>query len=154
MYYIYIYIYIYSYLRLAARRLAKVAPSKRSLPGSFLLDPGDRMCLFIYQEGTGSVRFVSVPDFPTVNRFGSVRFGKTRFQVRRGSACVFRTRRSSVRLGSLRFRVRFWPVLELNGSVRPVRFGFLLLPDISKGLANRRRSRFFKAQILLPVDPG
>ncbi len=44
----------------------------------------------------GSVRFGSV-------RFGSVRFGSVReiiFPVRRGSACVFRTRRGSVRFGS------------------------------------------------------
>ena len=35
-------------------------------------------------------------------RFGSVRFGKCHFPVRRGSACVFRTRRGSVRFGSVR----------------------------------------------------
>ena len=75
------------------------------------------------QEGTGSVRFVSVPDFSKINRFGSVRFGKLFVPVRRGSACVFRTRRGSVRFGSVRFRVRFRPVPELNGSVRPIRFG-------------------------------
>ena len=71
-----------------------------------------------HQEGAGSVRFVSVPDFSKINRFGSVRFGSVRFgnrcfPVRRGSACVFRTRRGSVRFGS----------------VRPVRFGFLFLPE-------------------------
>ena len=72
----------------------------------------------IVQEGNGSVRFVSVPDFSKINRFGSVRFGNVFFPVRRGSACVFRTRRGSVRFGSVRFRVRFRPVPELNGSVR------------------------------------
>ena len=63
--------------------------------------------------------------------FGSVLFGQIVFPVRRGSACVFRTRRGSVRFGSVRFRVRFWPVPESNawfGSVRPLRFGFLFLP--------------------------
>ena len=38
---------------------------------------------FSYQEGTGSVRFVSVPDFSNIDRFGSVRkliyTGSTRF---------------------------------------------------------------------------
>ena len=72
----------------------------------------------IVQEGNGSVRFVSVPDFSKINRFASVRFGNVFFPVRRGSACVFRTRRGSVRSGSVRFHVRFRPVPELNGSVR------------------------------------
>ena len=55
------------------------------------------------QEGTGSVRFVSVPDFSKIHRFGSVRFGKSCFPVRRGTACVFRTRRGSGWSGSVRF---------------------------------------------------
>ena len=68
------------------------------------------------------------------NRFGSIRF--VHFLVRRGSACVFRTRRGLVRLGSLSFRVRFQPVPESYASVRfssvrPVRFGFLLVPATS-----------------------
>ena len=50
--------------------------------------------IYIYHEGTGSVRFVSVPDFSKINRSGSVRF-----------------------------HVRFRPVPELNGSVRFGRFG-------------------------------
>ena len=54
----------------------------------------------LIQEGVGSVRFVSVPDFSEINRFGSVRFGKQCFPVRCGSACVFRTRRGSVRFDS------------------------------------------------------
>ena len=79
------------------------------------------------QEGTGSVRFVSVPDsfrtFIGLVRFGSLRKftfpGSTRFALR------FRTRHGSVRFGSVGFRVRFWPVPELNssvlfGSVRPL----------------------------------
>ena len=38
------------------------------------------------QEGTGSVRFVSVLDFSKIHRFGSVRFGSVRFgSVRFGS---------------------------------------------------------------------
>ena len=81
------------------------------------------------QEGTGSIRFVSVPD--SFWKFiGSVRFGSMNsfFRVQRSSACAFRTRRGSVRFGSVRFRVRFRPVPELNGLVRPVRFGFLFLP--------------------------
>ena len=81
------------------------------------------------QEGTGSVRFVSVQDFSKL--IGSVRFGKFTYPVRCGSACVFRTRRGSVQFGSVRFRVRFRPVPLLTvrfGSVRPVRFGFLFLP--------------------------
>ena len=77
----------------------------------------------LFQEGTGSVRFVSVLDFSKIDRFASVRFGQIYFPVRRGSACVFRTRRGSVRFGSVQFRVRFRPVPDLNGSVRPVRFG-------------------------------
>ena len=95
------------------------------------------MCIYMYiytciQEGTGSVRFVSVPDFSKNPRlfgsirfgsvrFGSVRFGKLYFPIRRGSACVFWTRRGSVdpvRFGSVLLLVRFWPVPELHGSVR------------------------------------
>ena len=76
------------------------------------------------QEGTGSLRFVSVLDFfSKINRFwaGSVRKnvfpGSTRFGL------LFRTHRGSVRFGSVRFRVRFRPVPEFNGSVRIGRFG-------------------------------
>ena len=73
------------------------------------------------------MRFDSVPDFSTIYwfcsvRFGSVRFGKLNFPVRRGSAFVFRARRGSVRLKSVCFRVRFRPVPEFNGSVRFGRF--------------------------------
>ena len=72
------------------------------------------------QEGADSAPFVSVPEFfeKSSVRFGSVRLGTTHFPVRRGSACVFRTRRGSVRFGSVRFRVRFWPVPKSNVSVR------------------------------------
>ena len=71
----------------------------------------------VYQEEPGSVRFVSVTDFSTIDRFSSVRFGKFIFPVRRGSACAFRMRRGSVRFGSVRFRVRFRLVPKLSGSV-------------------------------------
>ena len=76
-----------------------------------------------YQEGTGSVRFVSIRICLKSIRFGSARFGTTHFPVPPTSACVFRTRSGSVRFGSVRFRVWFRPVL-----VRPVRFGFFFLP--------------------------
>ena len=65
------------------------------------------------QEGSGSVRFVSVP------RFGSDKYLSLFDAVRP------RIRRGSVRFGSVCFRVRFRPVPELNGSVRS---GFLFLP--------------------------
>ena len=68
---------------------------------------------YIMQEGHGSVRFVSVPAFSKINRFGSVRFGNVFVPVRRSSACIFRTHRGSVRFGS----------------VRPVRFDFSFLLD-------------------------
>ena len=55
----------------------------------------------LYQEGTGSVRFVSVLDFSKVHRFGSVRFIECNFPSRRGSACVFRTHRGSALFGSV-----------------------------------------------------
>ena len=72
--------------------------------------------------------------FRTFRKFiGSVQFGQLFAPVRRGSVCLFRTRRGSVRFGLVRFRVRFRPVPKLKasvrfGSVRPVRFGFLCLP--------------------------
>ena len=70
-----------------------------------------------------TVRFDSFR-FQTFRKsIGSVRFGILFLPVRRGSACVFRTRRGSIRFGSVRFRVWFRPVPKLNGSVRPVRFG-------------------------------
>ena len=79
------------------------------------------------REGTGSLRFVAVPD--SFRKFiGSVRFGSVRqtyFPVRRGSACVFRTRRGSVRLGSVRF-LRPVPAgsrIQRFGSLRFGRYG-------------------------------
>ena len=95
------------------------------------------------QKGTGSVRFVSVPDFSTIHRFGSVRFGQIFFPVRRGSDCVFRTRRGSVRFGSVRLRVRNQSVLELSGSVRfgSARFGSAPIPAVeTPGVASVRQT--------------
>ena len=74
------------------------------------------------------VRFGSVPDFSTINRFGSVRFGNLIFPVPSGSACVFRTLPGSVRFDSVRFRIRFRPVpagseIKRFGSVRFGHFG-------------------------------
>ena len=77
------------------------------------------------QEGAGSVRFVSVPDFSKINRFGSVRFGKISFPARRCSACVFG--RVVARSGSVLFLIpRPVPAgsrIKPFGSVRPIRFG-------------------------------
>ena len=81
------------------------------------------------QEGTGSVRFVSVPDFSKIHRFGSVCFGYLCFPVRRGSACVFRTRLGSVRFGSVPRPGPAGSRINRFGSVRPVRFGILFLPE-------------------------
>ena len=80
------------------------------------------------QEGTGSVRFVSVPDFSKIVRFGSVRFGNLVFPVRRGSACGFQTRRGSVRFDSVPRPVPAGFRIIQFGQVRPVRFGFLFIP--------------------------
>ena len=65
-----------------------------------------------HQEGTGSVRFVSVLDFSRINRFGSVRFGKTTISWFDAVRPVF-LKHVIVRFGSVRFRVRFQPVPEL-----------------------------------------
>ena len=75
------------------------------------------------QEGTGSFLFVSVPDFSKSNRFGSVRFGELNFPFRRGSACVFRTRRGSVWFGSFPRPVPAGSRIKRFGSVRFGRFG-------------------------------
>ena len=83
-----------------------------------------------HQEGTGSVRFDSVPELSNIHRFSSVRFGKSIFPVRRGSACVFRTRSGPVRFGSVPRPVPAGSRITRFGSVRPVRFGVLLPPAI------------------------
>ena len=64
------------------------------------------------QEGTGSVRFVSVPDFSEIHRFGSVRFGTIIFP------------------GSMRFGLRFSDAWWLG----PVRFCSVLrsVPAVSE----------------------
>ena len=71
----------------------------------------------LYQKGTGSVRFVSIPDFSKVHRLGSVWFRKACFPVRRGSPCAFA---DPSWLGSVRF-------VSVSGSGRfqnsTVRFG-------------------------------
>ena len=63
-----IYIYIYIHNSLSDR----IDPTRRG-PGLFGIQ--------LDHEGTDSVRFVSVQDFSTINRFGSVRFGNLPFPV-------------------------------------------------------------------------
>ena len=80
------------------------------------------------QEGTGSVRFVSVPDFRQL--FGSIRFGLetylSRFDALRPvlSGCVV-ARSASVRFGSVRFVSASGSGRFQNETVRfdSVRFG-------------------------------
>ena len=92
--------------------------------------PGQRY-VGLLREGAGLVRYVSVPDFSKIHRFGSVR--KTLFPVRRGSASIFRARRGSVRFVSVRFHVRFCvrfrPVPEL---ILHELFELILLLELSK----------------------
>ena len=79
-----------------------------------------------FQEGTGSVRFVSVPDFSTIHRLGSVRTiicsGSTRFGPRFSDASWV----GPVRFGSFRRLVLAGSRITRFGSVRPIRYGFLL----------------------------
>ena len=63
-------------------------------------------------------------------RFGSVRFGSENVISRFDAVRPAFFSRVVARSGSVRFRVRFRPVPESNG---PVRFGFLLLPDVTVG---------------------
>ena len=105
------------------------------------------------QEGAGSVRFISVPDFGSV-RFDSFRFRKFVGSVRFGSEnqnSLFDPvppasfGRVAARSDSVRFCVWFRPVPKFNGSVRfgsvwfgsvrfgsvrPARFGFSFLPVV------------------------
>ena len=109
------------------RRLA--CQGRRLRPG--LSSPEDRGRLGARRTLSGKepVRFDSFR-FQTFRRvIGSVRFGKIVFSVRRGSAYVFQTRRGSVRFGSFPCPVPAGPRIQRLGSARPVRFGFLLLPD-------------------------
>ena len=83
------------------------------------------MCVYIYiyiyiyryQEGAGSIRFASVPDFFR-KLIGPVRFGSetniSQFDAVRPAFFG----RIVARSDSVRFRVRFRPVPELHGSVR------------------------------------
>ena len=121
--YIYIYIYMFSRRWIHGNKHLKLLEKVLTSPG-FKQWWRSFWSPRLIQEGTSSVRLVSVPDFSFENssvRFGSVRFGSVRFgqnilPIRCDSACVFRTRRGTV--GSVRFRVRFRPLPELNGSVR------------------------------------
>ena len=70
--------------------------------------------------------YIYIYTYSKIRRFGSVRFGKLVFPVRRGSACVFRTRRGLVWFGSVRFRVRvrrFRNYSDWFASVRLCLFG-------------------------------
>ena len=86
------------------------------------------------QEGTGSVRFVSVQDFfeNTSVRLVSVRknkiSGSTQFGLR------FRTCRGSVRFGSVRFVSRFG---SGRFHIKTVRFGSVRFGSISYSFMNR-----------------
>ena len=86
----------------------------------------------LVQEGACSIRFVSVPCFSRINRFGSVRFGSetlcsgsTQFGLLFSDASWL----GPVRFGSVPRPVPAGSGIKRFGSVRPVRFGFLLLPD-------------------------
>ena len=76
------------------------------------------------REGTGSVRFVSVPDFSKIDRFGSVRNYVSWFDAVRPAF----SGRVVARSGLVRFTSFPCPVpagsrIKQFGSVRPVRFG-------------------------------
>ena len=126
--YIYIYIhymsYIYIYvLRSRLRRLGLPARPTRRGPGP---SPGrdERTGVFSEcQEGAGSVRFVSVPDFSKIVRFGSVWKlyfpGSTRFGLRFSDASWL----GPVRFGSFPRPVPAGSRIQRFGSNRSVRFG-------------------------------
>ena len=102
-------------------------------------------------EGTGLVRFVSVPDFSSrINRFGSVRTktipGSTRFGLRFSDASWL----GPIRFGSVPRPVPAGSRINRFGSVRPVRFGFLFLhvsPDrwVIGWRFNERKAKPFRA---------
>ena len=110
------------------------------------------------KHGIGSVRFVSVPDFFR-KIIGSVRFGSdnsfSRFDAVRPSFFG----RVVARSGSVRFRVRFRPVPELNGSVRfgsaaSVRF---LIPSRwieSRKPTAQRPAKYFRTRATLRAPGG
>ena len=80
-----------------------------------------------YREGTGSVRFVSVPDFSNTYRFGSVRknniLGSTRFGLRFWDSSWL----GLVRFGSFPRPVPAGSEIKRFGSVRFGRVGSFLL---------------------------
>ena len=89
------------------------------------------------QSGTGSVRFVLVPDFSKINRFGSVRFGSVRKLFFPGSTRFGLRFSDAAWLGPVRFGLFPRPVpagsrITWFVSVRfgSVRFGFLFLPGV------------------------
>ena len=90
----------------------------------------DRMVLIRNYDRKEPVRFDSFR-FRTCRTFvGSVRFG---LEIVFSGSARFGLRFSDASwLGLVRFCVRFRPVPELDGSVRPVRFGFLFLPDLGR----------------------
>ena len=77
--------------------------------------------MYIYRKET--VRFDSFR-FQTFRKFmGLVRFGSAFCLPRFDAVRLAFSRHAVARFGSVRFRVRFRPVPELNGSVRFGRFG-------------------------------
>ena len=79
------------------------------------------------RKGTGSVRFVSVPDISTINQFDSVRKtncpGSTRFGLCVSDASCL----GPGRFGSFPRPVPAGSRMKQFGSIRPVWFGFLFL---------------------------
>ena len=94
-----------------------------------------RTCTHIYQGGAGSVRFVSVPPFSKIHRFGSVRKfafpGSTRF----GLLFLDASSLGPVRFGSFPRPVPAGSKMKRFDSVRFGRFGSvsysLLLSSLS-----------------------
>ena len=138
--YIYIYIYIHTHIYCNIAALGSLHPRDRSAHRN-----SDDVERFL-QEGTGSVRFVSVPDFSKIHRFGSVRFGSenifpgsTRFGLRFSDASWL----GPVRFGSVPCPVPASSRIKLFGSVRfgSVRFGsvrFCRLGPLSNSFLIRR----------------
>ena len=117
----------------------------------FLLTRKLNICSHQTQEGTGSVRFVSVPDFSKTHRFGSVRFDSVRKKKysRFDAVRLAFFERVVARFDSVRFRVRFRPApdrIKRFGSVRfrsagSVRF---LIPSASSELKTPRTCCLFQ----------
>ena len=114
---------MYRYSELLGTPTTRVAPRAQ---GDVWFPTEGSLASLTRQEGTGSVRFVSVPDFSTINWFGSVRFGQIFVPVRRGSAAFFErvvARSGSVRFVSASSSGRFRNSTVRFGSVRFSRFG-------------------------------